>query len=112
MLEKVLKEADPQEEEASDEPEVVEVASPPGEIPFSDLGEEKEEVEEPEQPSGPKLNEEYNPDDEDEDLGQGDYSYGWGYNDAFDSPDEDEEPEILDEDELYARGIDKKKGQS
>ena len=28
---------------------------------------------------------------------------GWGYNDAFDKPDEEEEPEILDEDELYAR---------
>ena len=33
---------------------------------------------------------------------------GWAYNNNFDSP-EDETPDELDEDEIYARGLDKKK---
>ena len=48
---------------------------------------------------------EYNPDDESDDSSEGDYSYGWGYNDAFDKP-EDEEKNELDEDERYAHGLD------
>ena len=56
-------------------------------------------------PTSPKLSEEVDP--EDDDQSNGEYSFGWGYNDAFDKPDEEEEPEILDEDELYARGLDK-----
>ena len=58
-------------------------------------------------PTTPKLSEEVDP--EEEDTQAGEYSFGWGYNDAFDKPDEEEEPEILDEDELYARGLDKDK---
>jgi hypothetical protein len=60
-----------------------------------------------EPPTTPKLSEEVDP--EDDQTGAGEYGFGWGYNDAFDKPDEEEEPEILDEDELYARGLDKKK---
>jgi hypothetical protein len=50
---------------------------------------------------------EYNPDDEKDDENAGNYGYGWGYNDAFDKPEDEEEAEILDEDELYAKGLDK-----
>ncbi|MDD0852671.1 histone protein, partial [Halobacteriovorax sp. GB3] len=54
----------------------------------------------------PLLEEEYNPDDnEGDDSSQ--FGYGWGYNDAFDKPDEEEEPDLLDEDERYALGLDK-----
>ena len=60
-----------------------------------------------EPPTTPKLSEEVDP--EEEETGAGEYGFGWGYNDAFDKPDEEEEPEILDEDEIYARGLDKKK---
>ena len=57
-------------------------------------------------PSSPKLSEEEDDDDDDPNKP---LAYGWDYNDAFDNPDEEEEPEVLDEDELYARGLDKDK---
>ena len=50
---------------------------------------------------------EYNPDDEDY-TQDGEYGYGWDYKDDFDQPSEEEDKEILDEDELYARGLLKK----
>ena len=52
-----------------------------------------------------RLEKEYNPDDESEDDDEN-LGYGWGYEDAFDRPEEEEETgELLDEDELYARGM-------
>ncbi len=55
------------------------------------------------------LSQEYNPDDESDDASAGEYGYGWSYNDAFDKPDDEErKKEDLDEDELYASGLDKK----
>ena len=58
--------------------------------------------------AGPSLEEEYNPDDEPEE--DSDYGFGWGYNDAFDKSEDVEEEtkkeEIIDEDELYAKGLD------
>ncbi|MDC1175270.1 hypothetical protein OAT67_07730, partial [Bacteriovoracaceae bacterium] len=63
---------------------------------------------EKEPPQTTKLSEEVT-DDDNEDETAGEYGFGWGYNDAFDKPDEEEEPEVLDEDELYARGLDKDK---
>ena len=42
----------------------------------------------------------------DEDDEDGEFGYGWGYNDAFDRPDEEEELDELDEDERYAQGMD------
>ena len=60
--------------------------------------------------SGQEL-EEYKEDNEDgefDDENSGNYEYGWGYNDAFDSPEElSEESEHEDEDERYAKGLDK-----
>ncbi len=32
-------------------------------------------------------------------------SFGWGYNDAFDSPEEEVSADDLDEDERYALGL-------
>ncbi|MFG1593301.1 histone protein, partial [Halobacteriovorax sp. CON-3] len=54
---------------------------------------------------GPNLQEEYNPDDEQDE--KDDMSFGWGYNDAFDSPEEEVSTDDLDEDERYALGLDK-----
>ena len=55
--------------------------------------------------SGPKLLEEHNTDDEFEDNSEGDYNYGWGYNDAFDRPEDISNHDAEDdEDELYTKG--------
>jgi hypothetical protein len=37
-------------------------------------------------------------------VGEGSFSYGWGYNDAFDKPEDDDMDRELDEDERYALG--------
>ncbi|MCK5882771.1 MAG: hypothetical protein KAG61_03715, partial [Bacteriovoracaceae bacterium] len=56
------------------------------------------------------INAEYNTDDEPEEGTEGQYGFGWSMNDAFDEAKEDEPvAEALDEDEIYARGLDKKK---
>ena len=58
--------------------------------------------------SGPKLAEEYNTDDEFGESDGGDFVYGWGHNDAFDRPEDVEEKMGQeDEDERYARGLDR-----
>ena len=55
------------------------------------------------------LTAEYNPDDEQDDPNQGTYGFSWGYNDAFDKPDDEKiDTNPRDEDEVYARGLDKK----
>jgi len=53
---------------------------------------------------GPALEEEYNPNDEEAEEDE-DADYGWGYNDGFDKPEEEESDDLLDEDELYAKGL-------
>ena len=48
----------------------------------------------------------YNPDDEKDDE-VSNFGYGWGYNDEFDKPEDEDEVNPYDEDELYAKGLDK-----
>jgi hypothetical protein len=50
------------------------------------------------------LDGDYNPDDEP--AAEREYQYGWGYDERLDDPLEEEEvnEDMLDEDELYARG--------
>jgi hypothetical protein len=54
--------------------------------------------------------EEFDPED-DEVKTEGSYSYGWGYNDAFDKPEDVEQNHDLDEDEEYALGKKSKPGE-
>ena len=56
-----------------------------------------------------KLSDEYNPDDEQDDDSNGEYGYGWPTPDAFDNPEGNSTKEVIDEDERYAQGLDKKK---
>jgi len=46
----------------------------------------------------------FDPDEDEEIKSEGAYSYGWGYNDAFDKPEDDDLNRDLDEDEEYALG--------
>ena len=96
-------------EETTEAVEVVEKPVAVEEVPLEDA-EEVPEVAASETTDTPdSLTEEYNPDDEDEDPSEGTYGYGWGYNDAFDKP-EDEDvvaKDAVDEDERYAAGLDK-----
>ncbi|WP_290734943.1 histone protein [Halobacteriovorax sp. JY17] len=48
----------------------------------------------------------YNPDDEKDDE-VANFGYGWGYNDEFDKPEDEDEINPFDEDELYAKGLDR-----
>ena len=51
------------------------------------------------------LGEEFDPeDDEDDTKTAGAFSYGWGYNDAFDKPEDVDHDNHFDEDEEYALG--------
>lgn len=77
------------------------------ELPLDELSESSDGFEAggEETPGAVKLSEEYNPEDDD-DAEEGNFGYGWGYNDAFDKPDDEEESPYLDEDELYAQGLD------
>ncbi len=76
------------------------------ELSLDDINESSEGFDSAEEtPGAVKLSEEYNPED-DEETEEGNFGYGWGYNDAFDKPDDEESSPYIDEDELYAQGLD------
>ncbi len=70
------------------------------------MGDEDFEDEEGDEGRDPRFGaEEFDPEDDDELKTEGSYSYGWGYNDAFDKPEDvDLESNPDDEDEQYAMG--------
>ena len=74
------------------------------EVPFEEVTETSEGFDANNKVADDRNAEDFSEDEDQEDSKEGQYGYGWGYNDGFDSPDDEDDKEYMDEDELYASG--------